>query len=163
MSDLTASSAPGSSTPGSRTPSAGPGKAPWHLWLVGILALLWNAVGAFDYVMTETRNEAYMGQFSPEQLEYFYGFPGWVVAFWAIAVWGSVLGSVLLLLRKRAAAPVFLVSFVAMIVTSFHNFVLTDGMEVMGGAGAVFSGFIFLFALGLWLYARAMADRGVLT
>jgi hypothetical protein len=25
---------------------------PWHLWLVGVLALLWNSFGAFDYVMT---------------------------------------------------------------------------------------------------------------
>lgn len=112
--------------------------------------------------MTETRNESYMSQFTPEQLEYFYGFPGWVVAFWAIAVWGSVLGSVLLLLRARAAAPVFLISFLAMVVTSFHNFFLSEGLEMMGTAGAIFSGFIFLFALALWLYARSMAERGVL-
>ena len=145
------------------TPSGGSAKTPWHLWLIGALALLWNAVGAFDYLMTQTQNEAYMGQFSPEQLEYFYGFPTWVVAAWAMAVWGSVLGSILLLLRKRAAAPVFLVSFLSMVVTSFHNFILTDGMDVMGVGGAIFSSFIFFFALGLWLYARGMADRGVLT
>ncbi|MEJ2542305.1 MAG: hypothetical protein P8188_20455, partial [Gemmatimonadota bacterium] len=76
-------------------------RTPWHLWLVGVLALLWNAMGAFDYLMTETRNEGYMGQFTPEQLEYFYAFPAWVVAFWAIAVWGGVLGAIFLLLRKR--------------------------------------------------------------
>lgn len=145
------------------TPSAGPARTPWHLWLIGVLALLWNAGGAFDYLMTQTENEAYMSQFSPEQLDYFYGFPSWLVAFWAIAVWGSVLGSILLLLRKRAAAPVFLVSFLAMVVNSFHNFVLSDGLEMMGTGGAIFSAFIFLFALGLWLYARAMAERGVLT
>ena len=25
--------------------------APWHLWLIGVLALAWNSVGAFDYVV----------------------------------------------------------------------------------------------------------------
>ena len=55
-----------------------------HLWIVGTVTLLWNVVGAFDYVLTETRNESYMGAFTPEQLEFFYGFPTWVVAFWAI-------------------------------------------------------------------------------
>jgi len=138
------------------------GSRPWHLWLVGILGVLWNSVGAFDYIATETRNESYMSQFTPEQLEYFYGFPSWVVAFWALAVWGGVLGALLLLLRKRLAAPVLLVSFVAMIITSIHNFFLTNGLEVMGGAGVVFSVLIFVFALFLWLYARAMAQRGVL-
>ena len=141
---------------------AAPDRTPWHLWLVGVLGLLWNAVGAFDYVMTETGNEAYMAQFTPEQLEYFYAFPAWVVAFWAIAVWGGVLGAVLLLLRKRVAAPVLLVSLLAMVVTSVHNFVLSEGLEVMGPAGVGFSAVIFILALGLWLYARAMADRGVL-
>jgi hypothetical protein len=66
------------------------------------------------------------------------------------------------LLRKRVAAPVLLVSFVAMIVTAIHNFFLSNGLEVMGGAGAAFSALIFIIALGLWLYARAMAARGVL-
>ena len=139
-------------------------RAPWHLWVVGILAILWNAMGAFDYLMTETQNEAYMSQFTAEQLDFFYGFPAWVVAFWAIAVWGGVLGSVLLLLRKKLAVGVFLVSFLAMVVTSFHNFVLSDGLEVMGGPGAlVFSALVFVFALFLYLYARVMRDRGVLT
>ncbi|MFP3948687.1 MAG: hypothetical protein ACLFWG_08140, partial [Longimicrobiales bacterium] len=85
-----------------------------------------------------------------------------VVTFWALAVWGGVLGSLLLLLRKRLAVPVLLVSFASMVVTFTHNFLLTDGMEVMGSAGAAFSTVIFLVALGLWLYARAMARKEVL-
>ena len=139
-----------------------PQRTPWHLWLVGILGLLWSSMGAFDYLMTQTQNESYMSQFTPEQLEFFYGFPTWVVAFWALAVWGGVLGTLLLLLRKRLAAPVLLGSFLAMIATSIHNFFLSNGLEVTGGAGLVFSGLIFVFALGLWLYARAMAQGGVL-
>lgn len=137
-------------------------RVPWHLWVVGVFGLLWDSMGAFDYVMTQTRNESYMGQFTPEQLEFFYGFPAWVVFFWAIAVWGGLGGSVLLLLRRRLAEPVLLGSFMAMVVTAVHNFLLSNGLEVMGGAGAVFSVLIFVFALGLWLYARAMSRRGVL-
>lgn len=140
-----------------------PVRADWKLWVVGIVALLWNGMGALDYVMTQTRNAAYMEQFTPEQLEYFYSFPAWLVALWAIAVWGGVLGSVLLLLRRRLAEHVFLVSFVAMVITTIHNFVLTDGMEKMGGGAAAFSAVIFLVALGLYLYARHLARRGVLT
>ena len=139
-----------------------PRSTPWHLWLVGILGLLWDSMGAFDYVMTQTRSEAYMSQFTPEQLEFFYAFPAWLVAFWAVAVWGGVAGTILLLLRKRLAVPVLLGSFVAMIVTAVHNFFLSNGLEVMGAVGLVFSVLIFVVALGLWLYARAMARQGVL-
>lgn len=136
---------------------------PWHLWVVGVVALVWNGGGAFDYLMTQTENASYMSQFTPEQLEYFYGFPTWLVAFWAMAVWGSVLGSILLLMRSRFAAPVFLVALVCMVVNSLHNFVFSDGIEIMGSGGAIFSAVIFVVSVALWLYARAMRDRGVLT
>jgi hypothetical protein len=143
--------------------TAPPAGRPWHLWLVGILGLLWNLMGAYDYLMTQTQNEAYMSQFTPEQLEYFYGFPSWAVAFWAVAVWGGVLGTILLLLKKRLAVPVFMVSFLSMVVTSVYNFILSDGLEMMGGVGPLlFSALVFLVALGLWIYSRAMAKRGVL-
>lgn len=136
---------------------------PWHLWVVGIVALLWNAMGALDYVMTQTQNPEYMAQFSPEQLEFFYGFPIWVEATWAIAIWGAILGCILLLMRKGLAAPVFLVSWLAMVVTSFHNFVLSNGFEIMGDPFSLaFTAVIFLVALALFLYARAMRSRGVL-
>ena len=138
-------------------------RTPWHLWAVGIVGLLWNGFGAYDYLMTQTENAAYMARFTPEQLTYFYGFPTWVVALWAIAVWAGVLGCVLLLLRKRLAAPVLLASLVSMILTSIYNYFLSDGLAVMGGTAAVFTVVIFLIALGLWLYARAMAQQGVLT
>ena len=34
-----------------------------------------------------------MANFTQEQLDFFYGFPQWLIAFWAIAVWGSLLGA----------------------------------------------------------------------
>jgi hypothetical protein len=135
---------------------------PKHLWIVGIIALLWNAVGAFDYLMTQTRNEAYMASFTQEQLDFFYGFPTWVEAFWALAVWGSIVGCILLLLRRRLATPVFLVSFVSMVITAVHNYGFSDALAVSGPGGLAFSVVIFLIALFLWLYARAMGARGVL-
>ncbi len=137
-------------------------KIPIHLWIVGIVSLLWNSVGAFDYLMTQTKNESYMAQFEQAQLDYFYGFPIWVEATWALAVWGGVLGSILLLVRKGLAVPVFMVSFAAMVITAIYNFGLSNGMEVMGTGGFVFTVAIFFVALGLWLYSRAMRTRGVL-
>ena len=137
--------------------------SPWHLWVIGITALLWNAMGAMDFVMTQTKNEAYMSGFTPEQLAFFYNIPAWVVSAWAIGVWGGVVGSLLLLVRRRLAVWVFLASLMGMVATTFHNYVLSNGMDVSGDAFSLgFTAVIFLFALGLFLYARAMRKRGVL-
>lgn len=138
-------------------------KAPIHLWIVGGLALLWNLMGAVDYVLTMTRNEAYMSHFTPKQLEFFYGFPAWVVALWAIAIWGGLLGIVLLLLRRRQAVPVLAISFICMVVTMIHNYGFAGGAEISGGSGIFFSGLVFVISLALIVYSRAMVRKGVLS
>ena len=136
---------------------------PWHLWVVGVASLLWAAVGAMDYLMTQTRNEAYMSAFTPEQLEFFYGIPAWAVASWAVAVWGGVLGSLLLLLRRRHAMGVFIASLIAMLITSIQNFVLSNGLEVMGDPfSIVFTLIIFVVSVALVVYSWRMYQRGVL-
>lgn len=121
-------------------------------------------MGAFDYSMTKLRVESYMAQFTPEQLEFFYGFPQWAGATWAIAVWFSVLGSIYLLLRRRAAVPIFVISLVAMMATTLHNFVLSEVkmFDVVGTGAAIFTLVIFVVAVLLVLYARKMHANGVL-
>jgi hypothetical protein len=139
-------------------------KTPWHVWVVGGLSLLWNAMGALDFTMTQTHNEAYLKQFTPEQLAYFHGFPLWVVLAWGIATWGSVVGSLLLLLRRGCAVQVNLAVIIGMAFTFVYNYVLTDGLKAMGGGvgSLVFTAVIVVVGVLLFLYARAMRRRGVL-
>lgn len=91
-------------------------KIPWHIWVVGIIALLWNGFGAADYTMTQTENRGWfsgMG-FTTEQtdavLAYMETAPLWTHAAWALGVWGGVLGAILLLIRNRWAVPVLALS-----------------------------------------------------
>jgi hypothetical protein len=137
-------------------------KAPLHFWIVSVLSLLWNAVGAFDYSATQLRVESYMSAFTPEQLEYFYSFPAWAVACWAIGVWGALLGSIGLLLRQRWAVWAFGASILGMALTTIYNFGLTDGIRLMGPGAIAISAVIWVIALFLFFYARAMAKRAVL-
>jgi hypothetical protein len=124
--------------------------------------VLWNAIGAFDYSATQLRLESYMSGFTPEQLAYFYAFPSWAVGAWAIAVWSSLLGSLALLLRKSWAVWLFGLAIAAMALTTLYNFVLSDGVSMMGVGSLIFTGVIWFIALALFFYARAMAKRGVL-
>ena len=137
-------------------------RRPWHLWVVGGLTLLWNGYGGFDYLMTQTENAGYLANFTAEQRAYFSSYPLWMDAVWAIGVWGAVLGSVLLLLRRRLATPVFAVSLAAFLVSVVYSYALSEGGRVMGATGAVFSLVIALIGIGEVLYARAMSGRGVL-
>jgi len=137
-------------------------KTPVHLWIVGIVTLLWNTMGAYDYLATQLKLESYMSQFTAEQLDYFYGFPAWMVAAWAIAIWASLFGSLSLLLRKAWAVWLFAAAIAGMAVSTVFNFVLSNGLEIMGTTGAVFTAVIWVIALLVFFYARAMAGRRVL-
>lgn len=137
-------------------------KTPIHLWIIGTIAVLWNAMGAFDYSATKLQLEFYMSQFSQEQLDYFYSFPVWAVATWAIAVWSALLASILLLLRKALAAPVFGLALLSATITFFYSLVLSSGLEMMGVTNLAVTLVVWFFTLFLWLYARAMIQREVL-
>lgn len=140
----------------------GRARAPIHLWIVGVLALLWSAMGAFDYLATQFRWEPYVGQFTEEQLAYFYGFPAWVVAGWAIAVWGGLLASIALLLRKSWAVWLFALSLVGLTASTVYTFGLSEGREMMGTTGTIFSVVIWIASIFLLWYARGQAKKGVL-
>lgn len=83
-------------------------RTPVHLWIVGALALLWNCLGCFDYLMTRMRNTDYLASAMPSvdpnaMLAWVDSFPIYAQIGWGLGVWMGLLGSVLLLLRNRWA------------------------------------------------------------
>ena len=137
---------------------------PWHLWLTGIIGGLWSAMGVLSFMLTQMKVEAVMSQFPPQQREYFESFPWWTVAFWAIGVFGGVIGCLLLLLKNRLAFHALLASVIGAIVCNLGGLFLLGGMEVMVETSALgFTVFPIFFAAFLAYYARAMSKKGVLS
>jgi hypothetical protein len=138
-------------------------RTPAHLWIVGILAVIWNGFGGFDYLMTQTRNEAYLANFTDPQRIYFDSFPAWMEAAWALGVWGGFLGALLLLLRRRWAVAAFAVSLAGLVVTTLYQYVLSSPPEdLMTGGLMVFQIVIWIVAIALLVYAMSMRRAGVL-
>lgn len=150
-------------------------KAPWHLWVVGVIAVLWNAYGGYDYTLSMTQGATHMAAsgMTPDQIAFYDAMPVWMTAVWAIGVWGGVAGSLLLLLRSKLALPVFAVSFAAFVTSLVYVYGLSDGSEVMGfmmqdGVKVASSMIVIMnvvIATGCALftgYAVLMARKGVL-
>lgn len=139
-------------------------RAPWHLWLVGVIAVLFNAIGVFDFVMAMAQGAEYMASagMTPQQIAHYENMPAWMTAVWAIGVWGAFLASILLLLRRKLAFPIFVLSLVAFLVSLLYTYMLTDGGAIMGRQMAVTSAVIAILLLFFSWYAHAMGKRGVL-
>ena len=137
--------------------------APAHLWIVGILALLWNAFGCYDYLMTVTRNAAYLANFPAGMLDYYDSLPTWLTAAWAIGVWGGLAGSVLLLIRSRHAVLAFALSFLGAIIGIGYELVIKPmpSSLTQGAMGMMPYLAILLAAFLLW-YSWNEDKKGVL-
>lgn len=141
-------------------------RTPWHLWVVGVIALLWNGYGAFDFIQTTTRGEAYLRQsgFDQAMIDYFLAMPAWMYGPWVLGVWGALAGTVLLLMRNRLAVWGFAFSALGALVSLVYGKVINPppppppGMEIMSYAPFL----IMLIAAFLLWYAWAMKKKGVL-
>jgi hypothetical protein len=137
-------------------------RTPWHFWLVGGLSLLWNLGGAYDYLMTQTHNDAYLAAFSAEQRAFFDSYPVWMVVAWAFGVWGAVAGSLLLLLRSRYAVTAFAVSLAGLAVSSLWQFALSGAniRTTFGTGPMIMIALIWLIEIALLVYARRQVALG---
>lgn len=139
-------------------------KTPWHLWVVGVIAVLFNAIGVFDFVMSMAQGAKYQASagMTPDQIAHYQQMPGWMTVVWAVGVFGAFLASILLLLRRQQAFPVFIVSLAAFLVSLLYTYVLTDGGAVMGKEMAIVSAIIAALLVFFSWYSRFMTQRGVL-
>lgn len=141
-------------------------RTPWHLWVVGVLSLLWNGFGAFDFISTTTRGEAYFREsgFDQPMIDYFNAMPTWMYVPWVLGVWGAVIGTILLLVRRRWAVHAFALSFLGALVSLIYGKFIDapppppPGMEMMQWMPFVI---LAIAAFLLW-YAWSMANKGVL-
>lgn len=142
------------------TTSAPERRSGWHLWAVGILGILWNGFGCFDFTMTATRNMAYLGSFPQEMLDYWFAMPWWMWAIWAIGVFGGLAGSVLLLMKRAWAVWLFAASFLGAVFSMATGWTAEDAPSMEGSW--VFSVLILGIAFFLLAYASWQKRRGVL-
>lgn len=144
-------------------------KTPTHLWIVGILSLLWNGFGALDYTMTQIRNAGWIETMMPDvDPQIVWGWmdsaPVYMDIFWALGVWFAVIGSVLLLMRKALAVPAFALSLIGAL-GGFLTGLLGAGNrpEELGGSGFdVVMLTVVVIAFALLGYARKQKANGVL-
>jgi len=65
--------------------------------------------------------------------------------------------------RKKWAVWAFVVACAGMVVTTIYNLGMTNGAEIMGTAGVIFTIVIWIIAFFLLYYSWSQAKKGVLT
>lgn len=131
---------------------------PWHLWVVGGLLLIWNGLAAFSYAATAIRFEPYLSSFPKDALDYYLNAPAWMSVMWGVSTVGGFLGAALLLLRRKIAVPVFVVSWACSVAAVFY----THMNPPPGGGDTMFAVAVLIAALLVVFYMVWLSRRGVL-
>jgi hypothetical protein len=136
-------------------------KIPVWYWIVAILLVLWEAMGCFACVSQIRLGAAAMGPVDAWSLKYYAALPAWYNWVYAVATFGSLLGGLALLLRRRLATPIFWVSLAAVIVMFGYAFAATD-LIAHKGLAQVLPFPLFIAAVGafsIW-FSRLATARG---
>ena len=103
-------------------------KPPVWYWIVASLAVLWNGFGVMNYLRQAYSKAQVIAEQPPEMQPYFENIPAWATAGFAIAVFGGLLGSVLLLIRKGPIQLLFIASLLGVFMQNTY-WIFLSGIE----------------------------------
>ncbi len=91
-------------------------KPHFSFWFIAAAGLVWNLMGCLNFI-TQSNPET-VAQMPEVYQVIINGRPAWATAGFAIGVFGGAVGCILLLMRKRVAVPVLILSGAGVVLTS---------------------------------------------
>lgn len=99
-------------------------------WIISIVALLWNLMGVAAYLFRAFITDEMIAELPPkQQAEILYEHPAWYTALFALAVFCGALGCIALLIRKKWAYLLFIVSFICATIQQVFLMIEVEGMS----------------------------------
>lgn len=132
----------------------------WTFWVIAFIALVWNLIGLAIFVMQVRLTPEMVAAMPTPQQQVYAATPAWVNIAFGVAVVFGVLGSLALLLRKRLAPPLFMVSLLAIVVQMVGAYAVTPMWQVSGSAGLAMPVMLVVIAAYLYWYANKAAAKG---
>lgn len=140
-----------------------PTKPTTAFWIVSVLALLWNLMGVAAFLGQMMITPEAIAMLPAAEQELYSNVPLWATIAFGVAVWGSALGCVLLLVRKKLAVPVLSIALAAILVQMVHSLAISKSIEVYGPGGMIMPVLVILVGGFLVWYSRKAAAVGWLS
>ena len=128
--------------------------------IVAIVALLWNLLGVAAFVMDASMSTEAIAALPEAQQQLYAVRPMWVVVAYGVAVFAGALGCLMLVMRRKLAVPLLVLSLLAVLVQMSYLFFMSDTFAVMGNAAMAMPILVVVISLALVWLARNAAARG---
>jgi hypothetical protein len=134
-------------------------KPPAWYWVAAIGALLFECLGCFFYLAEVRLTPEQIALLPLDQAAMLNARPAWYYAAFGVAVWVGLLGSLGLLLRKRWAEPMLLISLVAVVIQFSAVFIVPE-MRVVTSDALLGPIVVIVICYGIYMLARLAKRRG---
>jgi len=136
---------------------------PIWFWIVSVLALIWNLFGAMQYILQAYMTQEELQAMPEAHQKLLEAQPAWYTASFAIAVFAGSLGCLALLLRKKWAHTLLIISLLGILAQQTYNFFLSDTFEVFGNNAMYLPLIIVIVGFLLVFFAKASRDKNWLS
>jgi hypothetical protein len=123
-------------------------------WIIAVIAFIWNIMGVMAYLGQAFMTDEVKTLLPEVEREMYENRPAWATAAFAFAVFGGFLGALALLLRKKVAKLLFLVSLIGILIQMIYNFIIVNSLEVYGPGGMIMPAMIIIIGIFLYLYSK---------
>jgi hypothetical protein len=135
-------------------------KSPGWFKAVAVIALLWNVLGCLAFFSDLRLSPEALAKLPESQQALYAARPGWAVAATGLAVLGGVLGCIGLLLGKKWAFAILVLSLVGILLQDINLFVLADGASLAGPFAVAIQAIVLAVGIGLVALSRKGIARG---
>ena len=134
-------------------------QAPKWFRVAAIIALLWNILGCLAFVADLQLKPEDIAKLPEAQQALYASRPAWSVAATAIAVFGGTLGCIGLILKRKWAFVLLLLSLLGILGQDIAMFMLANAAEAAGTFAVVLQSVVLIVGVWLVLLSRkAMAS-----
>lgn len=134
--------------------------APKWVLIVGAVLILWNLGGASMFVLDMLRSPEEIAAMPADQQALWSQMPGWAWAAYCVGTFGGLLAAIGIVMRKKWAVHLALVSVIAVIVNFIPAFFMSEGVDVWQPQFYVFPLVILALALLMWWVAAKANKQG---
>ena len=136
------------------------GKPPTSFYIIGVVFLVWNIIGFMFYLQHAMMTpETVPEGVDATMLAFIEATPVWATSAYAIAVNVGMIASIMLLLRRSIALPLYVVSLAGALVLDFDSFVLRDVVAIWGGGAYIVPSAVVIIGVVEICYSRSVANR----
>lgn len=135
-------------------------KIPMAVMIFIWVSLMWNLLGVMNFFFQLTVDAQALAQMTEAQRQMYEATPGWLTALFGIAVFSGLAGCGMLMFKMAKAAPVLLVSLVAVVVQMAASLVVLDAYAVLGASALVMPAIVTVWAIALVLVSRRGVAEG---